>query len=246
MFCPNCGKNISEFALSCPFCGNTPSSQEHDSAPAEQKAVTGAVSAKKYTVIVIATLISLSMLFLCQWIFAGCYSVFGADMQSSIITTGWIISVRSILVLLASGVLFVVISKIERLNTTVGMAILTLMCAIAHFLLLWSIRVNPDTVYAWQYGYISAIIHVYAVVLGVGLSVLQGSLCVAAHNSKRKSVWFDIGIITAAFCVFATLGVFLGIRVFQLGIAGGLGAICGAIAAIVIAALISIRRISQN
>lgn len=243
--CPNCGKSISEFALSCPFCGNILSGQEHDSPSADSKTVAGTTPAKKYTAIGITTLISIVMLFLCQLVFAGCYSIFGANIQSMIIAAGLPVSIRSILVLLVSGVLFGVISNIEKLNTTGKMVILTLVCAAIHFGTLWSVHINPnDVVVAWEYSPI--IIHVYAVVLGVGVSILQGSLCITAHNSKRKSVVLNIGLVTVVFFVFSVLGIFLGTGKLHVGIAGGFAGICGALAAVAVAVLISIRHISQN
>lgn len=243
--CPNCGRNISEFALSCPFCGNKSLEQEHGSVSIEQKTVED-ISPKRHRGIGMAILIPFVMLFVSQLVFANCYSIYGADVQSSLIAAGWCVSVRSVLILLVSAVLFAATAKIKKLNTTGRLVIVTLICATVHFLLLNSIRINPDTTYSWEYSYIVSIIHIYAAIFGIGLSVLQGCLCIVAWNSKRKSPMFDIGLVTGGFCTFTVLGILLGGRILQQGIAGGLWAFCGTIAAIVIAVLITIRNAGLN
>lgn len=236
--CPNCGKHISEFAVSCPFCGENP--VDHVQAyhvHVEQNKDARETAQRNCKGVVIATLIPVAMLFFCVLVFAGCYSVYGAYTQSSFVSAGWAISVRSILALLISGVLFAIISKVKKVNMTSGFSIITLVCATLHFLILNNIKVNSNTVYAEQYYLVVTIIHIYAVVFGVGLSVLQGCLYIVAQNSKKKSPILDVGFVTVAFCIFTISGVFVGRMIIQ-GVAGGLWAICGMIAAIAATVLI--------
>lgn len=241
--CPNCGKKISEYALSCPFCGrSTTGSEKTDYSTIEQKTVINESPAKVYKKIAVATLFSAVAALLCFVAFLGGYSIYGQDMRSALITSGGMIFLRSVIVLAVSCVVFMLLSRSKKLNTMGAFIIATILFAAVHFVMLYSIRVDTDGLYAWLYYLIKTIIPVFAIVLGIGVSVLQGCLCIISCNGKDKFPFGSFGIVVVAFLAFSSIGILVGGRVLQQGAIGGMWGLLGTIAAIIATVIICVKR----
>lgn len=234
--CPYCNKQISEFAISCPFCGN-----ELSEAKTETKSTITQVNATlpvRYTHIAIATLISIFVPLVCQLISSSFYLIYGSDRVAAVISALWLVVVRSVLVLIVSGLVFWILSKISRFNTTQGFVIAALVCTGIHFLILAVIKVNSENVYAYLYQYIVIAVRVHTVAYGVGSSILLGCICTLFQSKKNKHLILSVSAITLSFAIFSLMAAFIGVRLLQQGITGGLLSICGAVAAIAVTLIV--------
>ena len=242
--CPNCGKKISEFALYCPFCGkSTTDNQQINCEPVDQKAIINQSTVKLHKGVGFATLFSVVTALLCFLVFLVICSTFmGDDARSAIISSGKIIFLRSLITLGVSFAVFVFLSNSKRLSTIPVYIIATIVCAAAHFVILASINIDVDGIYAWHYPLIKAIIPIFAIVLGIGISVLQGCLCIVARNSKAKFPAISFIIVIAVFLVFFSMGTFIGVNLLRMGVSGGFVGAIGVIAAIIATVMIRTRQ----
>ncbi|MGM9522165.1 MAG: hypothetical protein ACI3VB_06785 [Oscillospiraceae bacterium] len=240
--CPHCRKQISEFAVSCPFCGNELLKEK--SVIGNTASSTRITSPIKYKHIAVATLISILVPLTCQLISSCFYLIYGSDVVSAFMIALWFVVVRSILVLIASGLMFWAVSKISRFNTTQGFVIVAIVCTAIHFLILALISTDNiyawmhQYVYAWMYEYSVTAVRVHTVAYGIGSSVLMGCLCIILQNKKNQHTVFSVSAITLSFAIFSILAAFISVRLLQQGITGGFLSVCGAIVAIAVTVIV--------
>lgn len=241
--CPCCGKKISEYALNCPFCNHNISAQDRGGAgTAELNKIRFAEKSTKDIILVVtfATIGSIIALYFWNWITAQFYGVWGETVQSAFVAVGQSISTRIILLLILGAAAYFIVIKLLKNAKVIGITIVTALFAIIQMWVLSKIRAYNYNMAV--YLFTPYLFKMFAFVSGIGLPILQGTLCVVSLWSNTKKSLRYMVIVFMVYIVVAVLGSFIGIRLLEQGIMGGMGAICGAVAAVVATVIIALRQ----
>lgn len=244
-YCPHCGKKISEYALSCPFCGSGITAQKQcgNEAIRHSKKILAVNSNKDIiTRVTLATVVSFVVPLIWAWITAQFYDAYGENIQSVFLANWQTSVVKCLAVLIGSGIVYFVVIKLSaRTNLAAFALIMTVavVLSILHFLVLDAIADTVRNMMARLYIPHQSL-RVFALVYGSGTSILQGVLC--GFSIQSKNIGEGIVIISTLFLAVSVLGSFIGLLVLQQGFMyGTVYALFGAVAA-VIAAVIILRK----
>lgn len=241
-YCPHCGKKISEYALSCPFCGSGIKDQNHcvNEATKHSKKVLAVASNKDIiTRVILATVVSFVIPLIWAWITAQFYGAYGENVQSVFLANWHTSVVKCLAVLVGSGIIYFVVIKLSaRTNLEAFALIMTVavVFSILHFFVLDAIADTVRNMMARLY-IPQQSLRVFALVYGSGTSILQGVLC--SFSVQNKTIGKGIAIISTLFLTVSVLGSFVGLLVLQQGFMyGTVYALLGAVSAIVAAVII--------
>ena len=179
--CQNCGKAISEFSLSCPFCSAKTNPNTKEDMDSIHKNLTYGRSLMPIFISTVCAIV-IPALWLYKWPFFFS-EIGGPDWQEAIMATGGIVLKRSIVILLLGVVIFAFI-RVKCNKKFLKMVITTVVLCILHFICLMIFDPRSE-VEDYLFFYVLNFIPYISIGCGAGSSILQ-CLLILSWDSQES------------------------------------------------------------
>ncbi len=193
--CQHCGKSISEYALSCPFCGGEINLGSENNIETTYRGT----GIKNNLISVAATTIcAIGVSLLWMYISAIFLSkICGSDWMKAFLTVGSIALKRSIIFLVIGAIAFFFIKQ-KCKKKLFKIIITTIVLSVIHFICLIILEPRSE-IDEWLYSLALTFIPCISIGYGLGSSVLQGLCSLVSDSTNNSKNIAYIAIISAAY-----------------------------------------------